>query len=119
MPEGRARTRLFSKDRVNARHDEDGCEEAVFRAVDGIREVCESIGEPMTQVSLAWLLAQNAVTSVIAGARTADQARENARAAELQLTDDVLAKLTEITEPVKRHIGLNADMWQSDSRMER
>ena len=119
VPEGRARTRLCSKDRPNARHEEAGCEAAVFRALDEIRAICESIGEPMGKVALAWLLAQDAVTSVIAGARNAEQATQNAQAAEVDLTEDVIEKLAQATEPVKRHIGTNADMWQTDSRMER
>ena len=119
VPAGRARTRLFSSTRPNARHDEPGCEEAVFRALDDIREVCDGIGKPMGQVALAWLLAQDAVTSVVAGARNASQAAQNAAAADLDLADDVVRKLSEATDPVKQHVGTNADMWQSDSRMER
>ena len=119
VPEGRARTRLFSNDRPNARHGESGCEGAVFRALDDIREICDGIGRPMAHVALAWLLAQRAVTSVIAGARNARQAGENAAAAEVTLSDDVVRRLSEATDPVKKHTGTNADMWQSDSRMER
>ena len=119
VPEGRARTRLFSADRPNARHEETGCEEAVFAALDRIREICEEVGQPMSRVALAWLLAQDAVTSVIAGARNAKQARENAAAGDLELADDVLTALARATEPVKQHVGLNADMWQTDTRMER
>ena len=119
VPEGRARTRLFSKDRPNARHGEAGCEDAVFAALAEIRRICESIGKPMAHVALAWLLAQDAVTSVIAGARNADQATQNAAAAELELCPEVLRKLSQATDAVKEHIGINADMWQSDSRMER
>jgi len=119
VPEGRARTRLFSSDRPNARHGEAGCEDAVFAALAEIRDICESLGKPMAHVALAWLLAQDAVTSVIAGARNVAQAAQNAAAADLVLSDDVRQKLSLVTEAVKNHIGTNADMWQSDSRMER
>jgi len=119
VPEGRARTRLFSKDRPQSRHDEPGCEDAVFEALDKVRAICDDIGQPMGRVALAWLLAQDAVTSVIAGARNAKQARQNAEAGDLELTDDVVRALAAATEPVKEYVGINADMWQTTTRMER
>jgi len=119
VPETRARTRLFSKSRPHARHDAPGCEDAVFAAIAELRSVCESIGKPMGQLALAWLLAQEGVTSVIVGARNPQQAAQNAGAAEVELCAEALRQLSRATEPVKQHIGVNADMWQSDSRMER
>jgi len=119
VPDGRARTRLFSKDRPHSRHSEPGCEAEVFRAVEKIRGICESISEPMSRVALAWVIAQEGVASAVVGGRTAAQAGENARAAELDLSADVLAALAAATEEVKARVGANCDMWQSDSRMER
>ena len=39
--------------------------------------------------------------------------RDNVRAAELQLDDSTLAELAAMTEPVKQHLGANADPWIS------
>ena len=119
VPEGRARSRLFSKDRPLSRHSESGCEAETFEAIGRVREICASSGQPMGQVALAWLLAQDGVTSVIAGARNAEQAAENAKAGELKLNADVLVRLGEATAKVKEIIGPNADMWQTDSRLDR
>ncbi len=119
VPEGRARSRLFSKDRPQSRHYEPGCEEATFAAIDRIREICEAIDLPMAAVSLAWLLTRDAVTSVIAGIRNPKQALENARAAEIDLDPSVIEQLSQATEEVKAYVGTNADMWQTDTRMER
>ncbi len=116
VPEGRARTRLFSGDRPEARHGEAGCEQETFASIERIREIADGLGRPMGQVALAWLLAQEGVPSVIVGARNADQAAENAGAADLDLSGDVLAALAEATEPVKRRLGSSIDFWQSDSR---
>ena len=118
VPEGRARTRLFSKDRPQSRHEEPGCETEAFEAVARIRGICEETGEPMARVALAWLLHRPAVTSVISGARNADQARENASAGDLELSNDVVERIAEATQPVLDYVGTNADMWQSLSRME-
>ena len=56
-------------------------------------------GEPVSvaQIALAWLLHQKAVTSVIIGAKRADQLRDNIRAAQLRLSDDELAALDEVS----------------------
>ena len=116
VPEGRARIRLFSGSRLQARHGEPGCEREAFAAIDRVRHVCDEIGQPMAQVSLAWLLRQPGVASVIAGARRPDQIEQTALAADLELPSDAVARLAEATEPVKQVLGPNPDMWQSESR---
>ncbi len=70
----------------------------------------------MANVALAWLLKQPGVTSVIAGARRPDQIQQTAQAVDLALSPDTIGRLTEATEEVKRIIGPNPDMWQSESR---
>ncbi len=117
VPPDRARTRHFSKDRPHSRHDEPGCEAETFEAIGRIEEISRSIGEPMADVSLAWLLTRPAVTSVIAGGRNAEQVRQNARAGELKLSESTVADLAEATDKLKQCFGTNADMWQTDSRM--
>jgi myo-inositol catabolism protein IolS len=117
VPPGRARTRHFSSTRPEARHGEDGAEAETFRAVGEIRRLAEEAGIDMAAMSLRWLIEQEGVASVVAGARSADQARANAAAGDLRLADDVRARLSEITAPVKAKLGPNPDMWQTDSRL--
>ncbi len=50
-------------------------------------------GVSAAQVSLAWTLAQPAVTSLIVGARTVEQLQDSLGAADLVLSDDELARL--------------------------
>lgn len=50
-------------------------------------------------MSLAWLEAQPAVTSVILGARNTDQLDDNLRAASVELTPDELERLDEVSAP--------------------
>jgi aryl-alcohol dehydrogenase-like predicted oxidoreductase len=118
VPEGRARTRHFSRERPGTRHGEPGCEGATFAAIDEIQELCDELGVPMAQVALAWVLAQPGVTSVLAGARHPEQIAETAQAAELNLAPEVLERLTRITEEVKRALGPHPDPWEApaDSR---
>lgn len=119
VPEGRARTRHFHKSRPQARHQEAGCEAETFRAVAEVRRIAGDLGQPMGRVALAWLLAQPAVTAVLAGGRNAEQSADNARAGDLQLPAEASSALAEATEPVKRGLGANIDMWQTDSRAEK
>jgi myo-inositol catabolism protein IolS len=116
VPEGRARTRHFSDNRPQARHGETGRETETFAAIEEIRRIGSEIGEPMARVALAWLLHQPGVTSVIAGARTPEQIRKNAEAAELVLSSSVIKGLTEATDELKHKLGSNPDPWQSVSR---
>ena len=147
VPLDRARTRHFSREREHTRHGEPGAEAETFAAIAEIRRIAEGLGEPMARVALAWLLAQKGVAAaeaaearlrpqtgerparntssdaggspaaVIAGGRSPEQARANAQAADLVLPQDAIARLSAATDTLKRKLGPNADMWQSESRI--
>jgi len=117
VPQGRARTRHFSSRRPGVRHGESGCEKETFAAIEKVRAISEKLGMPMAQVALRWVLEQPAVTCVIAGARNASQARENAMAGELVLPQEALDELSAVTEKLKDILGANPDMWESDGRI--
>jgi aryl-alcohol dehydrogenase-like predicted oxidoreductase len=68
----------------------------------------------MSELAVAWLLHQPAVAAVLTGIRNAEQALDNARAADLQLDSATLAELDAATAAVKRALGSNPDLWQSD-----
>ncbi|MBS3762782.1 MAG: aldo/keto reductase [Planctomycetes bacterium] len=117
VPEGRARTRHFSKERPQTRHDEPGAEDETFAAVQAVREVAEQLEEPMADVALAWLISRPGMASVLAGMRNAEQARQNARAGELHLPETAIERLCRATDPLKERMGTNIDMWQTESRL--
>ena len=119
VPDGRARMRVFSKERPLSRHGEAGCEDELFKALAAIRAICESLGRPMAHVALAWLLTRPAVASVVVGSRTAAQARQNAEGCDLTLSEETVAALDAAGEDVRTYLGGNPDPWQSDSRFER
>lgn len=117
VPEGRARTRHFSKERPQVRHGEQGCEAETFVAIDSIRHVSQKLQEPMGKVALAWLLHQPGMASIIVGARHPDQIKQNVQAADLELSPEIVDELSQVTDEVKWKVGSNPDMWQSESRM--
>ncbi len=117
VPDDRARTRHFSKERLLAKHEEAGFEAETFAAIEAIGLIAKSVGESPADLSLAWLLARGGVASVIAGARNAEQTQRNVSAAELTLSPDIIAALDEVTHGLKKRLGPNLDMWQSVSRI--
>jgi aryl-alcohol dehydrogenase-like predicted oxidoreductase len=85
-PEGTRRFEGWTEPPV---HDED----RLYDTVDELVAIGEAHGVSAAQVALAYTLAKPAVTSVIVGARTEEQLRDNLAAAELTLTDDELRRL--------------------------
>ncbi len=77
---------------------------AQLDAADRIRPLTNA-RRSMTQVSLAYLLAHPAVTSVIPGMKTPDQARGNAAAADVALTEDELELIRSIPESASVPLG--------------
>lgn len=58
---------------------------------------CDELGQHPADVALAWLLKNPAVTAPIIGPRTNDQFTGNLRALDVNLTDDVMKRLDEIS----------------------
>src|SRR5918997_257013 len=78
-PEGTRRSEGWTEPPVN---DED----RLYDTVDVLVEIGQNHGVSAAQVALAYTLAKPAVTSVIIGARTEEQLRDNLAAADLTLT---------------------------------
>lgn len=70
----------------------------LYDIVEDLVAIADAHDATPAQVSLAWLLAKPAVTSLVIGARTEEQLRGNLAAADLQLTAQELEKLDAISE---------------------
>jgi aryl-alcohol dehydrogenase-like predicted oxidoreductase len=76
--------------------------ESGLAAVEEIRQLLPE-GATMAQFALRWILMFDAVSSVIPGAKNAQQAEDNARAADLPaLTDAQMARIAEIYDHYAR-----------------
>ena len=117
VPEGRARMRHFSSSRPQARHGEAGAEAETFSAVGAIAELARQVNMDMAVMSLAWLLGRAGVASVVVGARTPQQILRNAAAGDLHLPGELASRMEQITEPLRRKLGANPDMWESKPRL--
>jgi aryl-alcohol dehydrogenase-like predicted oxidoreductase len=66
-----------------------------FETVGKIQEIAEQQGTPMATLSVAWILANPVITSVILGASRIEQLTETLAAADYKLDNAVKAKLEE------------------------
>ena len=69
-------------------------------AVQRLRPIADEAGLTMSQLALAWVLRSPFVTSAIVGASRPEQVMENAAAADVRLSDDVVAAVDSALERV-------------------
>jgi aryl-alcohol dehydrogenase-like predicted oxidoreductase len=74
-------------------------EDKLYDTVDVLVEIAEGHGVSAAQVALAWLLRRPGITSVVVGARTDEQLADNLKAASLELSDDEVRRLDEVSRP--------------------
>jgi myo-inositol catabolism protein IolS len=80
------------------------------QALAKLRPIADRNQCSMAQLALAWAIAQPQM-SAIAGARNSDQAVQNAKAAEIQLSESDLAEIDAIGRAVTDHLDDNPVMW--------
>jgi len=68
-----------------------------WRVVDAMRPIAAAHEASVAAIALAWLLHQDAVTSVIIGAKRRDQLTDNLRAPDIKLTADELKQLDAVS----------------------
>jgi aryl-alcohol dehydrogenase-like predicted oxidoreductase len=64
-----------------------GRAERSWAVVDGLRSIGDKLGATVAQLAIAWVLHQSGVDAAIVGSRSGRHMRENARSAELDLTE--------------------------------
>jgi len=73
--------------------------ERTWAVLDVVTSIAAAHDASASQVALAWVAAQPAVTSVILGARTVKQVQDNLGAADMTLSADELTALTDASAP--------------------
>jgi aryl-alcohol dehydrogenase-like predicted oxidoreductase len=69
----------------------------VYPIIEAMRPIAAARGGSVSQVALAWLLAQAAVTSVIIGARKLEQLDDNLKSIDVALSPEELKSLGEVS----------------------
>jgi aryl-alcohol dehydrogenase-like predicted oxidoreductase len=76
-----------------------------FRCVDAMRPMAEQRGVSVARIALAWLMAQQPVSSVIIGARSIDQLKDNLESAEVALSAEELETLDRVSQLPEEYPG--------------
>ncbi|NUU78972.1 aldo/keto reductase [Paenibacillus xylanilyticus] len=91
--------------------------ERAWNIIDKIKPIAEAHGTSIASVALAWLMTRPVVTSVLVGAKRLEQLEENLEAANLELTDDEIQQLDEVSTLPPEYPGWMVD-YQKRDRLE-
>ncbi|MGZ5870080.1 MAG: aldo/keto reductase [Croceibacterium sp.] len=81
-----------------------------MKLVEAMRPMAEAKGVSVAGIALAWLLHQEVVSTVIVGAKRAEQLSENLAATDIELSADDLASLAELSALPREYPGWMFDM---------
>lgn len=85
--------------------------ERAQQALDKLRPIAERHHTTLGNLALAWLIAQPQANAIV-GARNTEQAVQNSKAAEVQLSQAELAEIDAIGRTVTDHFDDNPLMWE-------
>jgi len=81
-----------------------------MKLVEAMRPLAEAKGVSVAGIALAWLLHQEVVSTVIVGAKRAEQLSENLAATDIELSADDIAKLADLSALPREYPGWMFDM---------
>src|SRR5271154_4525452 len=79
--------------------------ERAFKCVDAMRPLAQQHQVSVAQIAIAWVLSKPFVSSVIIGAKSMDQLRDNIEASRVQLTADEIKVLDEVSQLPQEYPG--------------
>jgi aryl-alcohol dehydrogenase-like predicted oxidoreductase len=88
-----------------------------FKCVDAMRPIATRLQVSIAQIALAWLLHKPAVSSVIIGARTMEQLRDNVAATRVRLSAEDVKSLDEVSDLPPEYPGWMI-AFQSQARVQ-
>ena len=90
-------------------------DERGYDAIDVLTDISKSKNVTIAQLSLAWLLAQKGVTSVIVGANKMSQLEDNLGSININLSENEISKLSNVTMPKKLYPQWMVE-WQNNRK---
>ena len=76
--------------------------EREFQTIEKLRELASQVGEPLAKLSIAWVLANPAITSVILGASRLEQLTDTLAAVDLTIEGDLKKQFDDLTIEYRR-----------------
>ncbi|MCB0580506.1 MAG: aldo/keto reductase [Phaeodactylibacter sp.] len=93
--------------------------ERAFDILDVMHPMAEAKGVSVARLALAWLLHQEAVTTIIIGAKKMEQLEDNLKAVDLKFTADELKRLDEVSRLPEEYPGWMYDRQGGDRKAQR
>ena len=84
----------------------------IAAGVERMQAIAQREGQPLVNLAVQWVARQPGVVSVLLGARSAQQAAQNAAAYAKPVSDEALAELTAISDEVIPHIPDTGNIFQ-------
>ena len=76
----------------------------VDEGVEKMKALAAELGRPLMHLAIRWTLARPGVTSVVIGARNRAQSEANFRALEGAISQDILDRMTLISDEIVAHV---------------
>lgn len=76
----------------------------IYDSVEEFKAVAEKAGRSLIHLAIRWVIHQKGITSVLVGARNAQQSLSNAEALEGDIPESVFDALTVISDRVMQHV---------------
>lgn len=117
IPAPRRRTRHFHHSSTSlSRHGEEGAEAELQAALTQLHALAAEVQLPMAHLAIRWAFANPGITSALVGARNVAQLEDNAKAGAAALPQEIVARLNEITQPLKAKLGPSFDYYEHTSK---
>ena len=91
--------------------------EKAFNIIDVLRPMAKENGVSIAQLAIAWLLKQEAVSTVIVGAKKQSQLEENLNASIIEFSKDDLEKLEKVSKLEREYPGWMLDLTKQDREL--
>lgn len=117
IPAPRRRTRHFHHASTSlSRHNEEGAEAELQAALTQLHTLADEVQIPMAHLAIRWAFANPGITSALVGARNVAQLEDNAKAGAEPLSKELVARLNQITQPLKEKLGPSFDYYEHTSQ---
>lgn len=115
IPPPQAHSRHFRQERGGdfSRHREEGAENEIETLLVGLCRLSYETGISEATLALAWTVRDGMIASTLTGSRSLKNLRENIRAVNTILSDDIINELDRLSRPVRDKLGDSADYYEN------
>jgi aryl-alcohol dehydrogenase-like predicted oxidoreductase len=115
VPLPRRNVRFYSGAWKQGLHSDGGFEKEIFDFLPKLQAAADKAGLPMAALALAFLRDRPGVDSVLVGARSREQLRDNIKMFETRIPPETMAEAIRLSDDLKPKMGKNPDLWQSEN----